>query len=98
MGPNSALRVSDLLEETTEQSAGGLESRVLEACRYGYARTLDDVLARRMRVLFLDTARAIQLAPQVAELMSQELNWSPEVKQKAIDDFLNMATPYLPNI
>jgi len=90
--------LSDLLEESAEPSASELKCRVIEACRFGYARTLEDVLARRMRLLHLDAARAIQLAPQVADLMSHELNWTPGEKQEAVDGFLKTAAPYLPNI
>jgi glycerol-3-phosphate dehydrogenase len=37
------------------------------------AMTVEDVLARRLRLLFLDGRAAIEVAPQVATLMAQEL-------------------------
>ena len=42
------------------------------AARYEYARTVEDVLARRCRLLFLDAVLARSLAPQVAALLQQE--------------------------
>jgi glycerol-3-phosphate dehydrogenase len=37
------------------------------------ARTVEDVLARRTRALFLNANAAIALAPRVAEIMAMEL-------------------------
>ena len=52
---------------------GGLtEAMVRFAARHEYARTVEDVLARRSRLLFLDAALARSLAPAVAVLLQQE--------------------------
>ncbi len=52
---------------------GGVsEAMVRFAARYEYARTVEDVLARRSRLLFLDAALARTLAPAVAALLLQE--------------------------
>jgi glycerol-3-phosphate dehydrogenase len=86
----------DLLEESADFSDAELENRVIEATRFGFARTIEDVLARRMRLLFLDAAHAIRLAPRVADLMAQELDWSDQEKQAAVETFLAIAASYLP--
>lgn len=86
----------DLLNESTEFTAAELESRVQEACRFGYARSLEDVLSRRMRLLNLDAAAAMKLAPQVAALMATELDWTSAEKQNSIDGFLKTAVTYSP--
>jgi glycerol-3-phosphate dehydrogenase len=39
---------------------------VVWAARYEMARTIEDVLARRTRALFLDAAAALEAAPVVA--------------------------------
>ncbi|WP_280153678.1 glycerol-3-phosphate dehydrogenase/oxidase [Piscinibacter sp. XHJ-5] len=53
---------------------GGLsEAMVRFAARYEMARTVEDVLARRCRLLFLDAARAASLADEVARLLRDEL-------------------------
>ena len=49
------------------------EAMVRFAVRYEYARTVEDVLARRSRLLFLDAAKAAKIAPRVAEIVQQEL-------------------------
>jgi len=55
------------------QLGGGLsEAMVRFAARHEYARTVEDVLARRSRLLFLDAALAQILAPAVANLLQQE--------------------------
>ena len=43
------------------------------AARYEMAREVEDVLARRCRLLFLDAAEAGRQAEAVAEILSQEL-------------------------
>lgn len=49
------------------------EAMVRFAVRYEYARNVEDVLARRSRLLFLDAAVAAQAAPRVAAIMAEEL-------------------------
>ncbi len=48
------------------------EAMVRFAARYEYARTVEDVLARRNRLLFLDAAAAQAIAPQVADILTAE--------------------------
>jgi len=49
------------------------EAMVRFAARHEYARSVEDVLARRARLLFLDADAAITAAPRVAELLAEEL-------------------------
>jgi glycerol-3-phosphate dehydrogenase len=48
-------------------------AEVVWAVRMEMARTVEDVLARRVRALFLNAAAAVEIAPRVAELMAREL-------------------------
>lgn len=48
-------------------------AQVVWAARHEMARTLDDVLARRTRALFLNAQAALEMAPQAARLMAAEL-------------------------
>lgn len=48
------------------------ESMVRFAARYEYACTVEDVLARRHRMLFLDAALAHAAAPRVAQILAEE--------------------------
>ena len=70
---------------------GGLtEAMVRFAARQEYARTVEDVLARRSRLLFLDAALAASIAPQVAVLLQQETGIDPQLPA-----FLALCTQYL---
>ena len=70
---------------------GGLtEAMVRFAARYEYARTVEDILARRSRLLFLDAALAKSLAGAVSELLTQENGTDP-----AMDTFLALCDQYL---
>ncbi len=46
------------------------------ACRFEYAETAVDVLARRTRLAFLSVQAAKDALPRVIQLMAQEKNWS----------------------
>jgi glycerol-3-phosphate dehydrogenase len=71
---------------------GGLtEAMVRFAARHEYARTVEDVLARRSRLLFLDARLAADLAGEVAALLRQETGADP---QEA--DFRTLGGTYLP--
>ena len=68
---------------------------VVWAARHEMARTVDDVLARRTRALFLDARAAIEAAPAVADLLAQELGRSEEWKSKDLLSFIETAKGYL---
>jgi glycerol-3-phosphate dehydrogenase len=48
-------------------------AEVVWGVRHEMARTVEDVLARRTRALFLNTNAAIEMAPRVARMMAAEL-------------------------
>lgn len=60
------------------------------------AITVEDVLARRTRLLFLDAKAAIKNAPIVAQRMAVILNKDEEWIQAEIDNFTQLAKNYLP--
>ena len=57
------------------------EAMVRFAVRYEYALTIEDVLARRCRLLFLDAKAAAKAAPRVAEVMEDELGDRPQLAE-----------------
>ena len=69
---------------------------VRRAVRESFALTVEDVLARRSRVLFLDAALAAAAAPAVARLLARELGWSPAREAAEIAAFGALAARYLP--
>jgi len=61
--------------------ADGLsEAMVRFAARHEYARTVEDVLARRSRLLFLDAAAAARAAPAVARVLAEETGRDPQAQ------------------
>jgi len=55
------------------------EGMVRFAARYEYAITVEDVLARRSRLLFLDARLARSVAAQVGAILQHETGLNPEV-------------------
>jgi glycerol-3-phosphate dehydrogenase len=66
------------------------EAMVRFAARYEYARTVEDVLARRKRLLFLDAAAALKVAPQVADILEAETGVPAQ-----LESFQKLAVSYL---
>lgn len=64
--------------------------------RYGvreYACSAIDMVARRLRLAFLNVQAAQEALPQIVDIMAEELNWSKEEKERQIKittDFLNL--------
>jgi glycerol-3-phosphate dehydrogenase len=69
---------------------------VVWAVRHELARTVEDVLARRTRALFLDARAAMEAAPAVADLMARELGRDNAWKENEIQRFQETAKGYLP--
>jgi glycerol-3-phosphate dehydrogenase len=65
------------------------EAMVRFAARYEYALRVEDVLARRSRLLFLDAQRAAHIAPAVADILQSETGVDPDVQ-----GFLKLAAQY----
>jgi glycerol-3-phosphate dehydrogenase len=70
-------------------------SEVIWSARHEMARTVEDVLARRTRALFLDARAAIEAAPAVASLLAMELNRSEAWAAKDLANFIEVAKGYL---
>jgi glycerol-3-phosphate dehydrogenase len=57
---------------------GLTEAMVRYAARHEYAWTVEDVLARRWRALFLDARQALAMAPTVAQILREETGLDPK--------------------
>ena len=73
-----------------------VKAEVIWAVRYEMARTVEDVLARRTRALFLNARAALEMAPTVADLMAPVLGWDDRAKAKQLGAFRDLAANYLP--
>jgi glycerol-3-phosphate dehydrogenase len=69
---------------------------VVWAARHEMARTVDDVLSRRTRALYLNAAAAVDMAPTVARLLAAELDHSAAWQQQQVDAFKRVAAGFLP--
>lgn len=72
------------------------EAEVRRAAREEMARTVEDALARRSRMLFLDAQAAIDCAPRVAALIAEELGRDQAWVDDQVADFQKLAAGYLP--
>ncbi|WP_353397982.1 glycerol-3-phosphate dehydrogenase/oxidase [Hydrogenophaga sp. 5NK40-0174] len=70
---------------------GLTEAMVRYAVRHEWAQTVEDVLARRWRSLFLDARQAGVMAPRVAAILSDE-----GIKQPDEQAFMGLCEQYLP--
>jgi glycerol-3-phosphate dehydrogenase len=59
------------------------------AVRHEYARNVEDVLARRSRLLFLDARLAATLAPSVSAIIAEETGQDP-----SLEAFMALAAHY----
>jgi glycerol-3-phosphate dehydrogenase len=71
-----------------------IAAEVVWAAREEMARTVEDVLARRTRALFLNAKAAEAMAPEVARLMAEELNWSEAEREAQVRSFVALAKGY----
>jgi glycerol-3-phosphate dehydrogenase len=72
-----------------------LAAEVVWGVREEMARTVDDVLSRRTRALFLNARAAIEMAPAVATLMAHELGTGQPWIDQQLQEFNDLARKYL---
>jgi glycerol-3-phosphate dehydrogenase len=69
-------------------------AQVVWGARHEMARTVEDVLARRTRSLLLNAQAAIDVAPQVAGLMADELERDDSWRDAQVEAFVDLARDY----
>jgi glycerol-3-phosphate dehydrogenase len=83
------------LGERLHPSLPYLKAEVVWAAREEMARTVEDVLARRTRALFLNATAALEMAPPVADSLAIELGWDERQKKRELSDFQSLARNYV---
>lgn len=68
---------------------------VIWAVRYEQARTVEDVLARRTRALFLNARAAMEAAPEVSQMVARELGRDDASRERDLARFLEIARGYV---
>lgn len=96
---SATVRIESNIVEVGEQLHPYLpytSADVGHAVRSEMARTVEDVLARRTRALFLKARIAIEIAPRVAEIMAGELGKDQAWCSVEVKRFSETAAKYLP--
>lgn len=70
-------------------------AQVVWAVRNEMALTVDDVLARRIRVLFLDAKASVEMAADVAKIMATELKRDQKWERQQINEYNDIAKRYI---
>lgn len=97
----SDLQPLKLLERTDSRYAEKLHpdfpftvANVIFAVRNEMALQVEDVLSRRIRLLYLDANAAVESSQKVAEIMAQELGKDQEWVHQQVNAFAQLATIY----
>ncbi|HTQ64526.1 MAG TPA: glycerol-3-phosphate dehydrogenase/oxidase [Puia sp.] len=72
-----------------------IRAEVVWAATAEMARTVEDVLARRARALFLDARASIEMAPEVAALLSFELKKTNDWQLNQVEEYTKLAKGYI---
>jgi glycerol-3-phosphate dehydrogenase len=90
------------LEQSSAELAQGLDDRlpfrrseVVWAARYEMARSVEDVLARRTRALFLNAQASLDAAPATAHLLAVELGRDTRWEQNQVAAYRKTAAAYV---
>ncbi len=83
------------LRELIHPALPNIKAEVIWAVQNEMAQTVEDVLARRTRILFLNAQAAIDAAPTVAKLMASAMNKNNDWQLQQINDFNVLAKQYL---
>ncbi len=72
-----------------------IKAEVVWLCRTEMIVKLEDLLARRLRALFLNARATKQIAPAVADIVAAELGWSSKKKSEELNAFLVLTENYI---
>ncbi|HEY6986961.1 MAG TPA: glycerol-3-phosphate dehydrogenase/oxidase [Bryobacteraceae bacterium] len=92
---SDAPQVRALSQELLHPSLPFSHGEVRWAARQEMARTVEDVLARRTRALFLDARASLEAAPIVARVLAEELGYDSAWEQAQLDQFRSIASGYI---
>ncbi len=89
------MRIDPELAEPLDAALPHTGAEVVWSTRVEMARTVEDVLARRCRALFLNAAAATRMAPEVARLMARELKRDEGWQRREVAAFTSLAKQYV---
>ena len=88
------IREQPVLGELIHQKLPYTKAEIVWICRNEMPRTLEDMLARRTRALFLDARASAEAGPVVAEIMAKELGFSRSWQESEISQYNNLIKNY----
>ena len=94
---NAILKADPTLNTLLHPNYPFTKAEVVYAVQQEMAMCVEDVLARRIRLLFLDARMAIELAPMVAGLMAPFLNKDKNWELEEVKTFTTLAEQYILN-
>ncbi|WP_316829597.1 glycerol-3-phosphate dehydrogenase/oxidase [Pedobacter aquatilis] len=71
------------------------EAEVVWAVRNEMAETVEDILSRRLRILFIDAQAAIDMSKTVAAILAKELHADKDWENNQVEIFNKLASGYL---
>lgn len=86
---------NNLWQEKIHANFNYTKAQIIWAVRNEMAQTVEDILARRIRMLFLDANAALETAPIVAKLMAAEMNKNNDWINAEIKSFNTLGKRYL---
>ena len=95
------LKLRKIIDENTElgeplhERLPYLKAEVVWAVRSEMAMTVEDVLSRRTRALLLDAKASVEMAPEVARLMAEEMGQDKSWQQEQVENYNQLAEPYI---
>jgi glycerol-3-phosphate dehydrogenase len=94
-GIQELMKVEPELRIQVHQEYSYVKAEVVWMVRNEMARNVEDVISRRMRLLFLDAKAALKIAPAVAGIMANELGRDDEWIDAQISSFTSLVKQYL---
>jgi glycerol-3-phosphate dehydrogenase len=98
---NKAIEIENMicennsLEELLHPNLPYNRAEILWICRNEMPLTLEDILARRTRSLFLDVSASLAIAAEVANLMAGEFRYDNTWKEKQLEEYSTLTLNYL---
>jgi len=89
------IKSSSKMAEKIHPKYDYMAAEVVWAVREEMARSVEDVLSRRVRMLFVDARSAMEAAPKVAEVMAAEFGYDQTWIDSQVDGFRKIAENYI---
>ncbi|NBC65507.1 MAG: FAD-dependent oxidoreductase [Bacteroidetes bacterium] len=92
---NKLIKENEDLGEPLHERLPYLKAEVVWSIRNEMAMTVEDVLSRRTRALLLDARASVEMAPEVAKLMADEMGEDQSWIDDQIEKFKEIASAYI---